>query len=110
MDPITLPAHLHALDAAFGPLLDQLHDADVKRREALRVHELAYATAYIGADVPRSAESLRKQHAIAATTATAAELEKWDSEVRFVRDQLRVLQTRADIARSMWSAAKKASE
>ena len=109
LDPGHLPGHLVALDASFEPLLDQLKDADTKRRQALRAHQEAYATAYVTADVPKSAEQLRKQVAVGASLDEAAELEKWDSEVKFCRDQLAALRERVGIARSLLSYVKEAS-
>ena len=109
LDPGSLPSHLARLDEAWEPLLDQLKEADIKRRQALRTHAESYATAYVTADVPKSAEQLRKQVAIGATLDKAAELEKWESEVRFVRDQLRALSERVGVARSLLSYVKGAT-
>ena len=109
IDPGKLPGHLIQLEAAFEPLLDQLKDADTRRRQALRVHAEAYATAYVTADVPKSAEQLRKQVAIGASLDEAAELEKWESEVRFCRDQLAALRERVGVARSLLSYIKEAT-
>ena len=109
LDPGRLPGHLVQLEAAFEPLLDQLKDADTNRRKALRAHQEAYATAYVTADVPKSAEQLRKQVAVGASLDEAAELEKWDSEVKFCRDQLAALRERVGIARSLLSYVKEAA-
>ena len=109
IDPGHLPGHLVTLDAAFEPLLDQLKNADTKRRQALRAHQEAYATAYVTADVPKSAESLRKQVAVGASLVEAAELEKWEAEVRFCRDQLAALRERVGVARSLLSYVKEAT-
>lgn len=109
LDPTSLPAHLAALDRAWEQLLDQLKAADAERRKALRTFQEAYASAYVTADVAKSAESLRKQIAVGKTINEAAELEKWESEVRFLRDQLRALAARTDIARSLFSGVKAAT-
>ena len=110
IDPGHLPGHLVQLDDAFEPLISALKDADTKRRAALRVHQEAYATAYVTADVPKSAEQLRKQVAIRACLAEAAELERWESEVKFCRDQLAALRERVGVARSLISYVKSAVE
>jgi len=109
LDPTSLPAHLAALDAAWETYLEQLRAADSRRRTALRAYQEAYATAYVRADVAKSAESLRKQIATGQTLDAAAELEKWESEVRFLRDQLRALGERTNIARSLYSGIKGAT-
>ena len=109
LDPASLPAHLASLDRAWELLLDELKAADVKRRAALRVYQEAFATAYVNADAAKSAESLRRQIATGATIQQAAELERWESEVRFVRDQLKALAARTDIARSLFSGVKAAT-
>lgn len=109
LDATELPAHLAALDQAWERLLDELKAADVKRRAALRVHQEAFATAYVNADAAKSAESLRRQIATRATVQQTAELEEWESEVRLLRDQLKALAARTDIARSLWSGVKGAT-
>lgn len=109
IDPGHLPGHLVQLESAFEPLLDQLKDADTHRRQALRAHAEAYATAYVAADVPKSAEQLRKQVAIGTCLDEAAELEKWESEVKFCRDQLAALRERVGVARSLLSYVKEAT-
>lgn len=108
LDPTGLPAHLAALDAKWDDLLEDLQKADTKRREILRVHLEAYSSAYCTAPVAQSADSLRKQHAIGLTGSTGAELERWESEVRFIRDQLRALSEKTSIARSLYSGVKQA--
>lgn len=109
LDPSGLPAHLAALDETWERLLDELKAADVQRRAALRSYQEAYAHAYVTADTAKSAESLRKQIATGATLDQGAELERWESEVKFIRDQLRALQNRTDIARSLFAGVKQAT-
>ena len=109
LDAVTMPSHLAALDSRWEELLDQLHKADENRRSALRVFQEAYARAYIGWAGAVSAEAMRKQVAISQTHDQAAELEHWESEVRFVRDQLRALEQRTSIARSLYAGVKNAA-
>lgn len=108
-DPANLPAHLASLDNRWEQTLDTLADADLNRRQALRAFQEAYARAFIGADTARSAESLRRQIATAATLDQAAAVEQYESEVRFCRDQLRALEHRTSIARSLYSGTKQAT-
>lgn len=109
IDPSALQEHLKSLDGRWTGLLEELQGADQRRRQALYVHSKAYATAYIEAPYTPSNDQCRKQHAIAATADEAAELEKWESETRFKRDELRALAARTDIARSLFSGAKSGS-
>lgn len=109
MNTDDLPSHLVALDAKWDALIVDLRNADRLRRQALRRYQEVYATAYLAAPFTASNDSARKQHAIHATLTEAETLEQWDSECRFVRDELRSLSAKTDLARSLISFSKAAT-
>ncbi|MGA8330415.1 MAG: hypothetical protein WB777_14095 [Mycobacterium sp.] len=109
LNPSGLSVHLQDLDARWTGLLEELKGADQRRRQALYIHAKAYAKAYLEAPYTPSNDSCRKQTAIAATLTEAKDLEHWESEVRFIRDELRALGSRTDIARSLFSGVKQAT-
>lgn len=105
----SLPERLEALNDKWDQLIVDLRNADRLRQVALRAFQEAYARAYIGAHYTPSNDSMRKQTAILATLTQAETLEQWDSEVRFVRDELRSLSAKTDLARSLISFSKAAT-
>lgn len=110
LNPSGLSAHLADLDGRWTELLEQLRGADQRRRQAQYTFSKAYATAYIGAPFTPSNDSMRKQTAVAATLDEANDLDKWESEVRFLRDELRALGSRTDIARSLMAGTRQATQ
>jgi hypothetical protein len=108
LDPGSTGVHLQALDAMWEPMLNKLQLAERNKITKTKDMRVAYATAYIGWKGAASAEAMRKQVATLATADLLAEVDEYEAEVRFLRDQLNALRVRVDTARSLHAGVRSA--